>query len=212
MFEFIARGAGLAVSAALSPGPFQAFTISNTLAQGWRKGITVCVVPMIVDVPLIIFVVFVLGAVPADFLRVLQVVGGVFLLWLAYSGWRARDTAAMFKAREPGLEPDSATVPQITRWQILGRGALMGWLSPGPYLFWSTVNGPLLVKALGQSMLHGAAFLASFYGIFATILALTVLLADRLRYLDVRVTRAIMLATNLVLAVFGVSFIVQGIT
>ena len=42
----------------------------------------------------------------------------------------------------------------------------MAWLSPGPYIFWSLVNGPLLLSAWEQSAISAIAFLGSFYGLF----------------------------------------------
>lgn len=42
-------------------------------------------------------------------------------------------------------------------------------ISPGPYLFWLTVTGPILLSALRISTLNTAAFLLGFYGVFIRI-------------------------------------------
>ncbi len=87
----------------------------------------------------------------------------------------------------------------------------MGWLSPGPYIFWATLNGPLLVRGLNESLFSGLGFLLGFYGTFITILGVYVLVFDRLRRIDERVTRGIILLTLVVMVVFGGWLIVQGL-
>ncbi len=205
MLELILRGVGLAFSAAVSPGPFQAYAINQALALGWRKTIVVSLVPIITDAPLIPVVVLVLGAIPPGFIRLLQIAGGGFLLWIAWGAWQGWRAGARI-----GGSGSSPTV-NVSRLQILRRGIMIALLSPGPYLFWSTVNGPILVRALESSAWHGLAFLAGFYGAFAGCLALTVLIFDRLRSLDSRVTRLILLLTVIILVGFGVTLIAQGL-
>ena len=67
-----------------------------------------------------------------------------YLLWIAYGTWKQFRNGVTIGAK-------SATSGSQ---QALTRGIVMGFLSPGPYLFWSTVNGPLLLEALEQSYLH----------------------------------------------------------
>jgi threonine/homoserine/homoserine lactone efflux protein len=86
----------------------------------------------------------------------------------------------------------------------------MNLLSPGPYLFWATVNGPLLRDGLEQSIGHGAAFLIAFYGVFLGMMAVVALIFDRLRRVDERLTRGLLLAAIVVLGGFGIYLIVQG--
>ena len=86
----------------------------------------------------------------------------------------------------------------------------MGLLSPGPYLFWGTVNGPILINALHESVWHGAAFLLSFYGTFGVLIAMTILIADRLGTLNPRVRRGLILFTIVILVVFAISLFVQA--
>jgi threonine/homoserine/homoserine lactone efflux protein len=206
MLEFISRGAQLGFSAGTGPGPFQTYTITSALTLGWRKALILCLAPLIADIPLIVLVVFVLRGVPTLFISVLQVVGGLFLLWLAwgiFKQWRA--------GTHIGAEVDAALreVPMLV---VLRRGVTMGWLSPGPYLFWGTVNGPLLIRALEQSVWHGAAFLVAFYGTFMVFIALTVLLFDQLRGLDQRITSGILALTGVLLTWFALTLIWQGVT
>jgi threonine/homoserine/homoserine lactone efflux protein len=93
----------------------------------------------------------------------------------------------------------------------LAQGAVMGWVSPGPYIFWATINGPLLIQGLNESAVMGVAFLLAFYGTFIGILSVYVLVFDRLRRIDERVTRGIFLLTLVVMVLFGLRLMGQGI-
>lgn len=205
MLEFISRGLQLGVTAGTGPGPFQTFTINSALTLGWRKALILCCVPIITDIPLIILIVFILGALPEPFIYGLQVVGGLFLLWIAWGivqQWR--------KGAQIGGTVD-ASLTQISSLNVLRRGVMMGLLSPGPYLFWGTVNGPLLIKALHLSLMHAAVFLIAFYGSFMILIGLTVGIFDRLRQLDPRIIRGILLFTAMLLTWFALTTLWQGI-
>jgi threonine/homoserine/homoserine lactone efflux protein len=198
MLALISRGVSLGFTAGVLPGPMQSYIIGTTLTGGWRRGLVIIFSPLVIDIPIIILVVFVLGQLPAGFIRVIQVIGGVFLLWIARETWLTLRAGAQINADRPA---------ETTNRGIFARAMLLNALSPGPYLFWSTVNGPLLIQALEQSVLHGVAFLAAFYGAFLTIMALTVALFDRVRSLDARFTQVILLLTLVILVVFGLSLI-----
>jgi len=203
MESFIVRGMSLGFSAGVLPGPFQAYLINTTLTLGWRRSIIIIFSPLITDIPIATLIVFILGQLPAGFIQALRIVGGLFLLWIAYSTWR------QYRA---GITIGASNNTNTASQRALLRGILMNFISPGPYLFWSTVNGPLLIEALQQSIWHGFAVLIAFYGTFLTILAATVLIFDRLRRLDERITRGILLLTIVILVWFGATLIVQGIT
>ncbi len=207
MITFILQGISLAFSAAMLPGPFQAYLINNTLALGWRRTLILTLTPLITDAPLIVMVLFVLRSVPPEFIRLLQVGGGLLLLWIAYGAWKTWRANALPQA--PDQIETSAV--QVTPFGMLRRGVMMGLLSPGPWLFWSTVNGPLLIRGLSESIWHGIAFLVSFYGVFLLLIGATILIFDRLRRIDARFTRLLLLLTIGILVVFGLSLIVQGI-
>lgn len=199
MLNLISQGISLGFSAGAMPGPLQSYLISQTLANGWRKSIIVILSPLITDGPIILLAVVLLKQLPPELIRLIQVVGGLYLLWIAYGAWRR------FRS---GTTLDTAAQPQS---RTLSQGLAMNWLSPGPYIFWGTINGPLLLGALQLSVWHGVAFMLAFYGTFLGILALYVIVFDRLRRLDERFTRAIFLVTLAVLVVFGLSLVLQGL-
>ena len=73
-----------ALAAALQPGPFQAFIISQTLTKGWRKSFYIAFAPLISDIPILILIFFILTSLPPSFINALRLVGGFFLFYLAY--------------------------------------------------------------------------------------------------------------------------------
>ncbi|MEP7290446.1 MAG: LysE family transporter [Chloroflexota bacterium] len=203
MLTLITRGATLGLTAGILPGPLQTYLIQTTLTQGWRKSILLIVSPLIADIPVIILTVFILSQFPPEFIRAVQIIGGLFVLWLARAAWLSFRAGA-----EIGAGGETLTLS--TR-QLLTRAVLVNLLSPGPYIFWATVNGPLLVQGLRQSVLHGAAFMVAFYGTFLGVLSAFVLVFNRVRSLNPRITRALLLIITLIMLVFGLSLIGQGL-
>ncbi len=204
MFYFISQGISIAFAAGAQPGPFTTFLIGRTLAQGWRKSIILVLTPLVTDVPIIVLALIILKQFPPELIRLVQLVGGLYLLWIAYGSWK------QFRAGTISFKADDSSAG-VSQQKLLMQGAVMGWLSPGPYIFWATLNGPLLVRGLNESVLSGVGFLLGFYGTFIGILSLYVLVFDRLRRIDERVTRGIIVVTLIVMVVFGFWLIGQGL-
>lgn len=203
MLSLITSGVTLGWTAGLLPGPLKTYLIQTTLMLGWRRALIIVVSPLIADFPLILLVVFVLAQFPPEFIRAIQLIGGVFVLWLAWGAWKQFRAGTFVK---PGEE-----APGTSHRKVLGGALLLNVLSPGPYIFWGTVNGPLLVQGLRESIFHGLAFLVAFYGTFLGTMIAQIVIFDRLRRIDPRVTRALLLIIALALVLFGASLIGQGL-
>lgn len=202
MLELIVRGTSIGFSAGMTPGPLQALLLSSALTLGWRRTIPAIFSPLLTDIPIVIVCVFLLGQLPPQFITLIQFVGGLFVLYLAwgtYQGWRRGDTisAGDSEAAKAAGNP-------------LPRAVMMNFLSPGPYLFWSLINGPLLIQALNTSPLHAIAFLLSFYGVFIALLAVMVLIFARVGTLNPHITRRLVLFSAVVMALFGLSLLWQA--
>jgi threonine/homoserine/homoserine lactone efflux protein len=203
MLALIAQGIGFGFAAGTSPGPLQSFIISTTLSKGWRQGLIVILSPLITDAPIILVMTFLLQQLPGGVIRVIQIAGGLFVLYLAFSTWRA--------LRAGQVIGSGASEMAVSGRRTLAQAAGINFLSPGPYIFWGSVTGPILISGLEQSIWHGVLFLVSFYGAFLLMMAVLVLAFDRLRRLDERLTRAVLLLAIAVLALLGVALIVQGL-
>lgn len=190
----------LGFSAAVMPGPFQSYLISTALKHGWRRALLVVVSPLIVDIPIIVAVLIALDALAA-FVPLLvdgvRIVGGVFVLYLAWGAWGDFRAGASM-----GTSPDGAPSTDTPR-ATFTRGLLMNALSPGPYIFWSTVNGPTLLEALETSVVLGVLFVVAFYGTFLGLLVVISMVFDRVGSISPQVTRWLLLAVAILLAGFG---------
>jgi len=198
MLTYLFQGLSLGLSAAASPGPFQAFIIGKSVRNGWRRTLPAVLAPLISDGPIIALMVFLLTRMPSGVLRGIQIAGALYVLYLA---WRACRSWRDYRPAE---------APEGTR-QTLGQAVLTNFLSPGPYVFWSMLAGPVLVRGWGEAPGHGIAFLAGFYGAMLGALVLLVVLFSAARGLGPRVNRALIGLSALALAGFGAYQLWQGI-
>jgi threonine/homoserine/homoserine lactone efflux protein len=201
----VLRALTLGLTAGLLPGALQTVLIQKTLAQGWRRAIIGILAPLLSDLPLIVIVLLLFSQFPPVVVQIIRIAGGIFLLYLAWGSlrnWRRGGTIGDGPATDVRDESDL---------RFLGRMALVSLLSPGPYIFWGTVNGPLLRQGLDISPLGGLAFLLAFYVPFLFVLGGWVIVFDRLRTLNPRITRGLVLITIIVLAVLGFQLVLQGL-
>lgn len=209
LLALFSRGFALGFAASATPGPLTGYMMNISLKHGWRRALWVIVSPLIVDIPIILAVLLALGTMEAVVPRVvdvIQVIGGAFVLYLAWGAWSDFRTGNTL-ADSPTPEP----TPAISNRGTLTRAMLLNALSPGPYLFWTLANGPLLQQALEQSALHAIIFLVVFYGTFLGMLTAQAFALDRLRRLDPRLMRGMLLAASLLLAGVGGWLLVTGL-
>jgi len=205
--SYLLQGAAIGLTAAASPGPLQSYLITNSLSGGWRRGALVAVAPLISDPLIVLVIVLLLDQLPAGFLRAISLIGGTYVLFLAWGllrQWLAVSQEA------PG-EAQRQVVQDSSRMGVLRKAVTMNFLSPGPYTFWMLVNGPLLLAALKQSTAAGIAFLLGFYGVFIGGNVAIAVIFDQARRLGPKVVRILLLASILILILFGVILLWQGI-
>ena len=206
MINFLLQGLALGLAAAFSPGPFQAFLISQALANGWQRAAPVAFAPLISDGPIIIVILLVLDQLPSSFLRIIGVVGGFFVFYLAWGLWQQWRKGILIE--EENFEP---VLPPMGGRKTLLRGVLMNLLSPGPYTFWTLVTGPILLSALRESPLHGGVFLFGFYGTLIGGMLGIAALFHLARRLGLGVVRSLTLASIVILVAFGGLLVHRGI-
>ena len=121
----------------------------------------------------------------------LRIAGGGFVLYLAFGAfqsWRSHD-------------PRAAASPPATR--SLFRATLVNFLNPNPWMSWSLVLGPLLVKAWRETPSHAVALLAGFYGVMVAGLAGTIVLFGMAKKLGSGVNRTLLALSAVALTAFG---------
>ena len=198
------QGAALGFSAAATPGSLQTLLISETLLGGFRRGARITLAPLITDAPIIVAVVLILNQVPPMVLRALSVAGGLFVLYLAWGFLKQWRKGAQVAASIEGAQPIG--------WKGLWRAAIVNWLNPNPYIFWTLVGGPTLIAALNQSLAYGAAFLVGMYGVFIGSMLIIAAVFHFARNLGLRVVRGLLLISIAVLAIFGLLLLQRGLS
>ncbi len=201
MFGSLAFGAVYAFAAAVQPGPFLAYLAARAVALGWRRALPAALAPLVSDGPVIVVVMFVLNRLPGPALEGLRCAGGVLVLVLA---------ARAFRTWRRGGGADAAAEPSAGR-TVLG-AALVNILNPGPWLGWSLVMGPMLLKAWREAPSHGVALVVAFYATMVASLAGIIVLFGAARNLGPRVSRALVGASAVALALFGVWQLWSGAT
>lgn len=201
MFAYLLQGLVLGLPAAAQPGPFQAYLLSQTMKNGWRRTLPAALAPLLSDGPIILLVVLILTQIPGWFLRVVQLAGGLFILYLAWDAYRAWRTADF----------ELMTVVESDARQSVWEAALMNILNPNPYIFWGLVAGPILLEGWRRSAAHGTLFLLGFYGTLIGGLVLVIVLFATARRLGPRVSRALSAVSAVVLFLFGLYQLGQGL-
>lgn len=201
MLVYVIQGVGYGFAAAVQPGPFQTYIIAQTLSSGWRNALPAALAPLISDGPIIALVLLVLSQVPAWMQRFLYVASGLFVLYLAvnaFIGWRSFDPA------------DAVAIP--SRRQSVFRAAIMNVLSPGPYIYWSLVTGPILLTGWREASANGIGFVVGFYAAMIVSLGGIILLFGTARHLGPRVNRAMLGMSVIALACFGLYQLRLGVS
>jgi len=192
LLHYLILGITFAFAAAVQPGPLQTYLISQSLSKGHRHTLPAAFSPLISDGPIIVLVLLVLSALPRLLVNVLQLAGGFFLLYLAISAWKIwRD-----------YDAKKAVQVQSSQ-QTLLKAAMVNLLNPNPYLGWSLVMGPLLLKGWRETPVNGITLLVGFYATLVVCLVGTIMLFSTARNLGPRVSRVLIGISAIALACFG---------
>lgn len=200
MAEYIFLGITFAFAAVVQPGPLMTYLISRSILKGWKHTLPAAFAPIISDGPIIIVTLFLLGNMPKIFLSILQTLGGFFLLFLAYNTYKS--WKYFFVKNEEAVSSN----------QTLFKAVTVNLLNPNPYLGWSLVMGPLLLKGWFESPEYAIALIISFYT--TMILGLMIMLfaiSTTAEKFGGRTNRILIGISVIVLLAFGIYSILIGI-
>lgn len=201
MWLYLVQGFGLGFAAAAQPGPFQTYLISQALARGWRRTLIAAFAPLVSDAPVIAICLFVLSRIPAWFEQFLHIASGIFILYLAFGAFKAwKDFESDIPLNESGSQ------------KSLLNASLVNLLSPGPYLFWSLISGPILLAGWRESPPLGVSFLLGFYTAFTSSLISIILVFGIMRRFGPAFNRALIGISALALFCFGLYQLWLGLT
>ena len=199
LLVYVAQGMSYGLAAAAQPGPFQTFVLAQTLRRGWRRALPIALAPLITDGPIIALMLLVLSQLPPWMARALSIGGGLFVIYLAWGAYRSwRDFQ--------GTDLEDLSAPHG-----LLKAALINALSPGPYIFWGTVTGPLLVAGWRENPRYAVGLLAGFYVAMVGTLVASIVLIGTARRLGSRLNRALLGISAVVLVGFGLYQLWSGV-
>jgi threonine/homoserine/homoserine lactone efflux protein len=200
MFQYLIIGITYAFTAVVQPGPFQIFLLSQTLTKGWRRTLPAAFGPLISDIPILVLVLLILSTFPPHFINILQIAGGLFILYLAYSSYKSWKNFDTFKP------------PQIPSGeQTFINAVIVNLLNPNPYIGWSIVLGPLLLKGWHEAPSNGIALLAGFYCTLVIGMIITILVFSAAGKFGTRVNRGLIGISVIALSCFGIYELVSGL-
>ncbi len=200
MWLYILQGVGYGFAAAVQPGPFQTYIISQSLTRGWKRTLPAALAPLISDGPIIVLCLLILSQIPNWFQKFLYMAGGLFILYLAYGAYKSwKDFDANILFGESGTQ------------QSVLKAALMNLLSPGPYLYWSLVTGPILLRGWHETPASGISFLVGFYMTIILGLCAIILVFGVARQAGPKVNRTLLGVSAIALFCFGLYQLWLGI-
>ena len=201
MINYFIMGVIFAFAAVVQPGPFQAYIISQSLSKGWRRTLPVALAPVISDIPIITLVLLILTHMPAWLTEALRIAGGVFLLYLGYGAFK---TWRNYNFKEEVIIQSGT--------QSLLKAVTVNILNPNPYLGWSLVMGPLLIKGWHESFSYGVALITGFYGTMVVSTAGIIIIFAAAKNLGPKVNKILVAVSAFALVCFGIYELVLGIS
>ncbi len=199
MLAYVSAALVLGLSAALSPGPLLALVIAQTLSHGWPEGAKVALAPLVTDFPIILVATLVLARLANSdpVLGVVSLLGGAFVLYLAYESFRTTSLDTAIRGAAP---------------QSLRKGVLVNALSPHPYLFWLAVGAPTILRAADESLAAAVAFVLAFLGcLVGAKIVLAVLVGRSRRWVTGRAYGLVMRGLAALLVVFALYLVRDGL-
>ena len=200
MLNYLIFGITYAFAAAVQPGPLQTYIISQTIKKGWRKTLPTAFAPVVSDGPILILVLFLLSTIPDNFIIVLRIGGGVFLLYLglrAFKSWREFD--------------EDETISDESNKHTLLSAVFVNLLNPAPYLGWSLIMGPLFLEGWRIAPINGITLILGFYVTMIITLVGIIILFGFARELGPKVSKILLGLSSIALFIFGFYQLAQGI-
>ncbi len=199
MISFLLAGTLLGLSAGFTPGPLLTLVISETLRHDIKAGMKVAMAPALTDAPIIILALFLMTSLNNfhGVLGVISLIGGVVIVYMGYESFRIKGVTVNLNAGKP---------------RSLRKGFMVNALNPSPYLFWFSVGGPTILRAMDQSAFSAVAFVASFYIlIIGTKAALAVVVSRSKGFLSSVAYIRIMRVLGLFLFIFAAFLFRDGL-
>jgi threonine/homoserine/homoserine lactone efflux protein len=204
-----AVGLVLGLASGVSPGPLQALVLAQAARHGWRAGAAVALAPLLSDAVIVAVTLLVVSRVGALALAGISAAGGIFVLYLAWDTARTvRHEAALAQSARPGAPPGPTTGAAAgTR-----RAAVVNFLNPHPWIFWTVVGAPIVLQAARDGIVNAALFVLAFYvGLIGIKVVLSVAVAQGVDWFGSGLQRVVLWISAAGLAAVGVVLLATGV-
>jgi len=199
---FLTQGIVFGVYAAFLPGPMQAFLLSEVIRNGWKKTLPLALIPLGSDGPIMLSLFLLLSQLPDWFTQVLRVVGGFFILYLAWDAYHSSDKI--------NLEKEALEVKPAQSLTFF-KGVTMNLLNPNVYIFWATIGVPTILTGWEISPWHGIAFAVGFYVVMISVTMGWIAVFGTVGYLKPSIQKVISWIIVAMLIIVGLSMIIGGL-
>ena len=123
-------------AAAVTPGPLSMYLFSQAVRAGWKRTLPATFSPLLSDGPVVLLVLTVLSQVPSSLANYLRLLGGAFILYLAFEAWKSWRN----------LRAQNENAGAASQNNLL-KAAVVNWLNPNVYISWTIVMGPMVLEA-----------------------------------------------------------------
>ncbi len=199
---------GVGFGAVISPGPVSTAIVSQSPSRGWLVGPLFSTGHALLELAAVVLIVFGLSTALAHpaIQTAVALLGGALLLWM---GGGMLWGALRGKIHLPGTGKEDRL---LSRWQIVGLGALTTVSNPFWYAWWMTVAAGYLVA---YNAVGAWAVLAFYLGHISADLGWNTLLSTVVgggrRWITDRVYRGLILLCGGFLIYLGVTFLRKGV-
>lgn len=199
---FLTQGIVFGLYASVLPGPMQAFLLSQIIRAGWRRTLPLAFIPLGSDGPVMLSLFFLISQLPVWFTHLLRIIGGFFILYLAWDAYRT--------SRKP-QELIITDIAQHNHRSSFLKGVTMNLLNPNVYIFWATIGVPTILTGWQISPLYGIAFGLGFYATMIPVTMFWIRIMGTVGQLHQKIRDKIGLIIIFLLILVGASMIVTGL-
>ena len=149
----------IGLSGAVMPGPLLTVTMTESLRRGWRAALWLVTGHALLELAVVILLALGMHAFMErpGVLRVVGILGGGVLLWMAVGAVRAARRAEDFLAQSRAATTDTPARPGTA--YLIFAGAAVSASNPYWLVWWASIGAKYVVMGLE----HGRAGLAVFY-------------------------------------------------
>lgn len=197
--SFLIFGIIFGLSSGITPGPLQTLVVSETLKNNRKEGIKVAIAPFITDPFIILMTTLILSRL-SNFdliLGFISIIGSIFLSYLAYRN----------------IIFEKFAFRKIEKIKSLEKGIIANFLNPHPYIFWFTVGGPTVLKALEVNIYMAIFFFIGFYFfLFGSLMSIAIIVDEYRNILKSNIYKYLVKFTGILLLIFALSFLRDGLS